>query len=34
MESLLAEGKKRNIFKSDIDPLQVNINIARLGGII
>lgn len=34
MESLLAEGKKRNIFKSDIDPLQVNINIAALGDII
>ncbi len=32
MESLLAEGKKLNIFKPDIDPLQVNINIAALGG--
>ena len=25
MESLLDEGKKHNIFKPDIDPLQVNI---------
>ncbi len=32
MESLLDEGKKHNIFKPDIDPLQVNINIAALGG--
>lgn len=32
MESLLDEGKKQNIFKPDIDPLQVNINIAALGG--
>lgn len=32
IESLLAEGKKLNIFKPDIDPLQVNINIAALGG--
>ena len=32
MESLLDEGKKNNIFKPDIDPLQVNINIAALGG--
>ncbi len=31
MESLLDEGKKHNIFKPDIDPLQVNINIAALG---
>lgn len=34
MESLLDEGKKHNIFKPDIDPLQVNINIAALGDII
>ncbi|EHX85843.1 hypothetical protein ECDEC14D_4976 [Escherichia coli DEC14D] len=26
------EGKKYNIFKPGIDPLQVNINIAALGG--
>ncbi|NBE16927.1 TetR family transcriptional regulator, partial [Escherichia coli] len=26
------EGKKHNIFKPDIDPLQVYINIAALGG--
>ncbi|HAL7547577.1 TPA: transcriptional regulator, partial [Escherichia coli] len=32
MESLLDEGKKHNIFKPDIDPLQVYINIAALGG--
>lgn len=32
MASLLDEGKKLNIFKPDIDPLQVNINIAALGG--
>ena len=32
MESLLDEGKKYNIFKADSDPLQVNINIAALGG--
>ncbi|HBB0087180.1 TPA: hypothetical protein J1553_004406 [Escherichia coli] len=32
MESLLDEGKKYNIFKPGIDPLQVNINIAALGG--
>ncbi len=32
MESLLDEGNKHNIFKPDIDPLQVNINIAALGG--
>ncbi|MEG1421615.1 MAG: TetR/AcrR family transcriptional regulator [Citrobacter sp.] len=32
MESLLEEGKRLNIFKPDIDPLQVNINIAALGG--
>ncbi len=32
MESLLDEGKKHNIFKPDIDPFQVNINIAALGG--
>ncbi len=32
MESLLDEGKKHIIFKPDIDPLQVNINIAALGG--
>ena len=32
MESLLDEGRKHNIFKPDIDPLQVNINIAALGG--
>ena len=31
MESLLDEGKKHNIFKPDIDPLQVYINIAALG---
>ena len=29
---LLDEGKKHNIFKADSDPLQVNINIAALGG--
>lgn len=34
MESLLDEGRKHNIFKPDIDPLQVNINIAALGDII
>lgn len=34
MESLLDEGKKHNIFKPDIDPLQVNINIAALGGYL
>lgn len=34
MESLLDEGRKHNIFKPDIDPLQVNINIAALGGIL
>lgn len=32
MESLLDEGKRLNIFKKNIDPLQVNINIAALGG--
>lgn len=32
MEFLLDEGKKHNIFKLDIDLLQVNINIAALGG--
>jgi hypothetical protein len=30
---LLDEGKQQNIFKADIDPLQVNISIAALGGI-
>ena len=34
MESLLDEGKKHNIFKPDIDPLQVYINIAALGGVL
>ncbi len=29
---LFDEGKKHNIFKADSDPLQVNINIAALGG--
>ncbi|EAA8474030.1 TetR/AcrR family transcriptional regulator [Salmonella enterica subsp. enterica] len=32
MASLLEKGKALNIFKQDIDPLQVNINIAALGG--
>lgn len=32
MASLLEKGKILNIFKQDIDPLQVNINIAALGG--
>lgn len=32
MEFLLDEGKKYNIFKLDIDLLQVNINIAVFGG--
>ncbi|WP_058912549.1 TetR/AcrR family transcriptional regulator [Entomohabitans teleogrylli] len=32
MEGLLEEGKKQNIFKQDIDPLQVNISLAALGG--
>lgn len=32
MASLLEEGKRQNIFKADIDPLQVNISIAALGG--
>ncbi|ENG0937948.1 TetR/AcrR family transcriptional regulator [Salmonella enterica] len=32
MASLLEKGKTLNIFKQDIDPLQVNINIAALGG--
>lgn len=31
MASLLEKGKALNIFKQDIDPLQVNINIAALG---
>lgn len=31
MASLLEEGKKQKVFKPDIDPLQVNINIAALG---
>lgn len=31
MAALLDKGKKQKIFKSDIDPLQVNINIAALG---
>lgn len=32
MEFLLDEGKKYNIFKLDIDLLQVNINIVVFGG--
>lgn len=32
MAALLEEGKRQNIFKPDIDPLQVNISIAALGG--
>ncbi|EAA7190121.1 TetR/AcrR family transcriptional regulator [Salmonella enterica] len=32
MASLLEKGKALNIFKQDIGPLQVNINIAALGG--
>lgn len=32
MASLLEKGKALNIFRQDIDPLQVNINIAALGG--
>ena len=32
MERLLDEGKKQNIFKQDIDPLQVNISLAALAG--
>ncbi|MBM3073337.1 TetR/AcrR family transcriptional regulator [Lelliottia sp. RWM.1] len=31
MANLLEEGKKKNLFKRDIDPLQVNISIAALG---
>lgn len=32
MERLLEEGKRQNIFKQDIDPLQVNISLAALAG--
>ncbi|GAB8959041.1 hypothetical protein OkiPb01091_46100 [Escherichia coli] len=31
MASLLEEGQRQKTFKKDIDPLQININIAALG---
>ena len=31
MTSLLEEGQRQKTFKKDIDPLQININIAALG---